>query len=195
MSRRKTLSDHVVLESALRLIRMGGSGALTFSKLAANSGLSASTLVQRFGSKQRLIETALRHAWDQLDEQTSTAIAEADRSPRGAIEILARLSAAHGDIDEYADGLLILREDLRDPVSRSRGTSWGARLRSALDGCFATTPRAPHGIGSLMATQWQGALTWWAFDPRSDIETCVRDTLTDLLETLGCSQVEAPSID
>jgi AcrR family transcriptional regulator len=189
------LPDQAVLESALRLIRMDGSGALTFSKLATSSGLSASTLVQRFGTKQQLIETALQHAWDQLGEQTSEAIARAERTPRGAIQILARLSATYGDIDEYADGLLILREDLRDPASRSHGTAWGQRLTTALNDCFATTPRAPERIGQLMATHWQGALTWWGFDPTSDIETYVRSTLTDLLETLGCPPTEDLAIE
>ncbi|WP_029927501.1 TetR/AcrR family transcriptional regulator [Nocardia otitidiscaviarum] len=186
MSRRKALPDQAVLESALRLIRTDGSGSLTFSKLATSSGLSASTLVQRFGTKQQLIEKALQHAWDQLDEQTSQAVAAAERTPRGAVEILTRLSATHGDIDEYADDLLILREDLRDPASRSRGTAWGKRLATALNDCFATTPQAPEGIGQLMATHWQGALTWWGFDPTADIETYVRNTLTGLLETLEC---------
>lgn len=195
MSRRKTLPDHVVVESALRLIRMDGSGSLTFSKLAASSGLSASTLVQRFGTKQRLIEAALQHAWDQLDEQTSEAIARADRTPCGAIGILAQLSAIYGDVEDYADGLLLLREDLRDPASRSRGTIWGKRLTTALNDCFAATPRAPEGIGQLMATHWQGALVWWAFDPTADIGTHVRDTLTTLLETLGCAPAQEPATE
>lgn len=189
MSRRKTVPDQAVLEYALRLISMDGSSSLTFSKLAASCGLSASTLVQRFGSKQQLIETALQHAWDRLDEQTSQAIAAAERTPRGAIQILTRLSATYGDIDEYADGLLILREDLRDPASRSRGTAWGKRLTTALNDCFTTTPQAPESTGQLMATHWQGALLWWGFDPTSDIETYVRTTLTDLLGTLGCPPI------
>ncbi|GHC64893.1 hypothetical protein [Limoniibacter endophyticus] len=47
-----------------------------------------------------------------------------DKSPKGAVELLVALSADYGAIDSYADGLLILREDLRDPDLRARGKAW-----------------------------------------------------------------------
>ena len=57
------------------MVRDAGPEALTFAAAAAESGLAASTLVQRFGSKAGLLRAALLRAWDLLDER--------DRGRRG----------------------------------------------------------------------------------------------------------------
>jgi hypothetical protein len=69
-----------------------------------------------------------------------------------------------------------LREDLRDPVLRARGAAWKEALSRALDDCFAEIPHA-QGIGLLMASQWQGSLLWWSFDPQGAVEDFVEDSL------------------
>jgi AcrR family transcriptional regulator len=177
MPRPKTLPDDEVLAVAQRLIRAHGPGALTFASVAQACGLSASTLVQRFGSKAGLVQRALLHAWDGLDAKTAALAAAAPKSPEGAIELLVALSRDYGGIEAYAEGLLVLREDLRDPALRARGAAWKVALSSALEDCFAAMPQAPRGIGLLMAAQWQGALLWWSFDPQGAVESFVEDSL------------------
>ena len=51
--------------------------------------------------------------------------------------MLVALSGDYGGIEAYAEGLLVLREDLRDPVLRARGAAWKKALSKALDDCFA----------------------------------------------------------
>jgi AcrR family transcriptional regulator len=177
MPRPKILPDEAVLQAAHTLIHERGPEALTFSALAGACGLSASTLVQRFGSKERLIQSTLLHAWDGLDATTARLAATMPKTPAGAIEFLVALSGNYGEIESYANGLLVLREDLRDPVLRRRGAAWKVTLSRALDACFAGVPQAPPGIGLLMAAQWQGALLWWSFDPRGKVERFVEDSL------------------
>lgn len=41
----------------------------------------------------------------------------------GAIALLVGRSGAYGGIESYANGLLVLREDFRDPVLRARGAA------------------------------------------------------------------------
>src|SRR4029453_19676788 len=118
------------------------------------------TLVQRFKSKAGLRQATLLHAWDALDAKTAKLADETPKTPQGAIKLLTALSGDYGEIETYAEGLLILREDLRDPVLRARGTAWRRALSQALDRCFVGVPLAPKGIGLLMATQWQGSLLW-----------------------------------
>jgi AcrR family transcriptional regulator len=177
LPRPKTLPDEDVLKAAYGLMHERGPEALTFATLAAACGLSASTLVQRFRSKDRLVQATLLHAWDQLDERTAALAAKTPKTPAGAIRLLAGLSGAYGDIEAYANGLLVLREDVRDPALRARGTAWKATLAKALDACFAATPRAPRGIGLLMATHWQGSLLWWSFDPNQEVAAYVEASL------------------
>lgn len=177
MPRPKTLPDEEVLEAALRLMRQRGPEALTFAALARACGLSASTLVQRFESKPRLLQSTLSYAWNRLDEKTAHLAATLPKTVEGAIAFLIELSKDYGGIEAYADGLLILREDLRDPELRSRGAAWKASLSRALDDCFAPVPQVPQGMGLLIASQWQGSLLWWSFDPQGEVERFVEDTL------------------
>lgn len=177
MARPKTLSDAEVLGVAHRLIHQTGPDALTFSSLSRACGLSSSTLVQRFGSKDGLVQSALLYAWDRLDEKTERLARSAPTTPEGAIALLVGLSGDYGGIEAYADGLLVLREDFRDPVLRARGAAWKQVLTAALEARFAGVPHAPADIGELMAAQWQGSLLWWGFDPQGKIERFVEDGL------------------
>jgi AcrR family transcriptional regulator len=184
MPRTKTLPDEKVLEAALTLIHERGPEALTFASLAQACGLSAATLVQRFKSKAALKQGALLHAWDGLDEKTARLAATVPKTANGAIELLMELSRDYGGIESYAEGLLVLREDLRDPALRARGAAWKSVLSGALDDCFSHVPNAPQGIGLLMASQWQGSLLWWGFDPQGKVETFVEDGLRHFIAAL-----------
>jgi AcrR family transcriptional regulator len=177
MPRPKTLPDADVLDAAYRLMHEHGPEALTFARVARACGLSSATLVQRFKSKAGLIQSTLLYAWDRLDEKTAQLAAAMPKTADGAIEFLVALSRDYGGIEAYAEGLLILREDLRDPALRSRGAVWKASLTEALEDCFAEVPQAPKGIGLLMASQWQGSLLWWSFDPQGRVESFVEDGL------------------
>ena len=177
MPRPKTQSDENVLEAAHKLIHERGPEALTFESLARACGLSPATLVQRFKSKAGLKQSALMYAWDRLDEKTASLAATVSKTPDGAVEFLVGLSRNYGGIETYAEGLLVLREDLRDPALRARGAAWKAALSGALDDCFANISAAPPGIGLLIASQWQGSLLWWSFDPQGDVENHVEESL------------------
>lgn len=184
MSRPKILSDHSVLDQAIDLMHRSGPDGLTFASLAAASGLSGATLVQRFGTKAGLRQRALLHAWDKLDERTAQLAAAMKRTPDGARKLLVELSREHGDVEAYAQGLLLLREDMRDPALRARGAAWKETLNAALDACFGGIPGAPAHAGSLMAVHWQGALLWWAFDPQRPVHEVVDAALGRLQSAL-----------
>src|SRR5690348_16038449 len=126
MPRPKTLSDEEVLKAAHRLIHARGPEDLTFARLGRECGLSAATLVQRFASKAGLIQATLLHAWDGLDAKTASLAARVPKTQAGAIALLVGLSRNYGGIEAYANGLLVLREDLRDPALRARGAAWKA---------------------------------------------------------------------
>jgi AcrR family transcriptional regulator len=177
MPRLKTQPDNKVLEVALGIIHEHGPGALTFDSLSRACGLSGATLVQRFGNKAELKRKALLHAWDSLDARTAELAAAMPKTPAGAVDLLVALSGSYGGIETYAEGLLVLREDLRDPALRARGAAWKATLSEILDQRFAAVPGTPDGIGLMMATQWQGSLLWWGFDPKGRVEDYVADSL------------------
>jgi AcrR family transcriptional regulator len=184
MPRPKTLPDKDVMEAAYKLMHRQGPEALTFSALAQACGLSASTLVQRFKSKADLVRSTLFYAWDGLDEKTATFSGNVPKTPEGAVQLLTMLSQGYGGIEAYADALLILREDLRDPTLRARGAKWKAALTHALGDCFDGVPHVPKNIGFLMAAQWQGSLLWWSFDPRGRVEDYVEESLKSFVSAI-----------
>ncbi len=191
MPRPKTLPDSDVLEAALKIIHGSGPEALTFASLAKTCGLSAATLVQRFGSKEELKRAALLHAWDHLDGETARLAKAMPETPAGAVRLLVGLSGNYGGIEAYAEGLLVLREDLRDPVLRARGAAWKTVLTGSLDACFAGVPSAPPDVGFMMASVWQGALLWWGFDPKVDVAEFVEEKLEHFVAAFAPSQVAA----
>ncbi|WP_421950659.1 TetR/AcrR family transcriptional regulator [Pelagibacterium sp.] len=180
MPRQKAQSDDLVLRQALDLMYEQGPEMLTFAALSKRCGLSGATLVQRFGNKAILKQKALIIAWDRLDADTARLAGSVPRTPEGAIELLVGLTGQYGTIDTYAEGLLILREDLRDPQLRARGAAWRDQLCAVLDACFAQSG-VPAGIGLLAATHWQGALLWWGFDPKQSVERYVEQSLRDFV--------------
>ena len=94
-----------------------------------------------------------------------------------------RLSGQY-DPQHYADQLLILREDLRDPILRARGRAWLAVLTEAIEQRLAGTPGAA-GLGALAITHWQGALTVWSFRQDAPLDQAVRAALADLFSRLA----------
>jgi len=187
MTRPRTISDEALLDAALLLVRESGPDSLSFGVLATRVGLAGSTLVQRFGSKPNLLRSALLLAWDRLDADTSRALTRAARGGSGVIEMLVMLSGQYRP-DTFADQLLILREDLRDPVLRARGQAWLAVLSEAIEQRLDDAPGGGRGLGELIVAQWQGALTVWGFQRRGTIATKVRRSLADLLDRLGISR-------
>ncbi len=188
------MPDHAVLDAALALMHELGPDALTFARLSQACGLSAATLVQRFRTMTELRQRALLHAWDHLDETTAGLAADMPPTPTGAVEILVALSAGFHGAEAYANGLLLLREDFRDPALRARGVAWHAALSQALEHCFAGTPGAPSGMGRLMAAQWQGTLTWWAFDPRDAVTDHVRDEMRRFVAAMSAGMTPSHEV-
>jgi AcrR family transcriptional regulator len=181
--RRRTVSDEVLLDAALLIVRESGPDALSFGALARRVSLAGSTLVQRFGSKANLLRSALMLAWDRLDADTARALDRAGDGASGVVDLLVMLSGQY-EADTFADQLLILREDLRDPVLRARGQAWLAVLTEAIEQRLADVPGGATGLGELVIAQWQGVLTVWGFQRRGAIGSQVRRSLTELLDRL-----------
>lgn len=177
MARRKLISDDVVLDAALRAIEGLGVEALSFDRVAKACGLSASTLVQRFQTKAGLVRAALHHAWDDLDRATDAIAAECPDTPDGAVELLVRLSNVGQSDSAYVDGLILLREDLRDPELRLRGKNW----KQALGSHITRKLNGPADHAEMMVVHWQGLLLWWNFERSRPAEEYLADGLRMIL--------------
>ncbi len=183
MARPRTVSDESLLDAALLIVREQGPESLSFGVLASRVDLAASTIVQRFGSRQNLLRAALLLAWDRLGSDTADAIGRADVGTRGVVDLLVALSGQY-DEDDFADQLLLLREDLRDPILRARGKAWVRELAATIEAQLDAPRRNVEGLGLLVVAHWQGTLTLWAFRRTGSIADTVRTALDDLFERL-----------
>ena len=188
MSRSKTISDDVLLDRLMIAVKAEGPSELSFAKASKAAGLAAATLVQRFGSRDKMVEAVLLRAWDQLDEATAAADTWASPDPDGAIEFLLRLTNSDGADYDFTDGLLLLREDIRNPVLRARGAEWGLRLAEALGRRLSDDRDRARQLGWQMASLWQGTLIWWAFRRDAKPEAKVRETLENWRRAVGVVQ-------
>ena len=181
MARFKTVSEEGVLDAAGEVLGKVGPSGLTLAAVGAAAGLSPATLVQRYGTREALVRAALLRMWDRVDEATARADARHPLTVEGAVRLLVSLSGRHSgsDVDDMAQGLLLLREDFRDPALRARGVSWGAALTKALGRRLSGDPARAEMLGRLMASQWQGCLIWWGFSREGTLRGYVRRELTD----------------
>ena len=185
MSRPRTISDASVTETVATLLVQTGPGGLTFASAAAATGLSPATLVQRFGSRDAMLRGALLSMWDQVDRETAAADAAQAISAAGAIDVLIELSAGYGAGEAAAEGLLLLREDYRDPVLRARGAAWNVALGTALGRRLSGDAAKQEQLGRLMASQWQGAVLWWGFSRDGSLTVHLRRELSEWVSAIG----------
>jgi AcrR family transcriptional regulator len=183
MPRRKSIPDEVVLDRLMTAISASGPASLTFAQAAAAVGLSPATLVQRFGTLDAMIEAILLRAWDRLKARTMQADAEMPLTTEGAIELLMRLMPADGIEHGVTDGLLLLREDLRNPALRARASAWAHLLAHALGRRLSADAIRAERLGRQMVCVWQGALIWWGFTREAPPETAIREMMIEWCRT------------
>ncbi len=185
MARSKTIPDEVLLDRLVVAVMTYGPSGLSFANASKAGGLAAATLVQRFGSRDAMLEAVLLRAWDQLDESTAAADAWASPDPAGAIELLLRLTNSGAAQYDFTDGLLLLREDILNPVLRARGAAWSSRLTETLSRRLGKDRGRATQLGWQMAGLWQGTLLWWAFRRDGDPKEKVREILEGWGRTAG----------
>jgi AcrR family transcriptional regulator len=153
MSRSRTIPDLAIFQAIRRLLTRGGDKAVSFSAVARATGLAGATLVQRYGTRERMVQAALLAAWDALDAETDAAIlATADKSPQALLKALSAEPSEEGDLS-------LLAIDMRDAALRARATTWRARVEAALTLRMGEGDRGREAAAMLFAA-WQGQMLW-----------------------------------
>jgi AcrR family transcriptional regulator len=187
--RPRTIADEQILEAAVKVIGRVGPGNLTLADVGKEAGLSAATLVQRFGSKRGLLLAMATSAAESTDA-CFDMVRAAHASP------LAALVAAATDITRYfdtpeevANHLAFLQMDLSDPDFRrlmlisSKKTLEGYRrlLRDAVDAGHlfeCDTERLARAITAICG----GSLIQWAVFRQGTAVAWVRQDVDAVLE-------------
>jgi AcrR family transcriptional regulator len=168
MPRPRTVSDEAILDAVLALAHRVGPARVTFAAVAAEVGLSAATLVQRFGTKRDLLLAADKRGIDHwvgaLDR--STAASPLTRVVEGLV--LAVEGVATPEL--MANSVAMLQLDLADPDFHAE-TLRGARavrarierdLSAALDAGELHAGTDVAALAALVETTYHGAMIGWA---------------------------------
>lgn len=155
MGRHRTIPDDEIFASVRRLLAEGGDKAVSFATVARVTGLAAPTLVQRYGTRDGMVQTALLAAWDALDARTAAAAESSAPSAKGAVQFLKLLA---GD-DSASLDLSLLAADLRDPKLRDRASSWRETVEAALAVRLGGGAKG-HEIAAILFAAWQGQALW-----------------------------------
>jgi AcrR family transcriptional regulator len=116
--RRRKAEDIDVFAALVRVMQRRGPAELTLREIAAEAGVTAGALVQRFGSKREMLLAHARHAAATLD----IGVAVAPRRTASPLEVLRSVTAVHAELAATPRAALrnlaYLHNDLSDPVLR-----------------------------------------------------------------------------
>jgi len=168
--RPRKVTDDQVFAAALRVMGKVGPAELTLSAIAAEAGVTAGALVQRFGGKRELLlGLSERHAGGTGDR--FAALRRAHRSPLAAllayVDGMAGLAATP---EAMARNLAYLQIDLTDPALRTRLVTHARATRRHLrallnDAVEAGELKRDTDLGRLarlVETVISGSLMTWA---------------------------------
>ncbi|MDE3240477.1 MAG: transcriptional regulator [Paracoccaceae bacterium] len=153
MPRNRTIPDQTVLNTVRQMLASGGDKAVSFSTVAQATGLAASTLAQRYATRDGMVRAALLDGWDRLIDVTVEAETEAPMSAKGVPALLKRIGRdGGGDLS-----VLVTRQTEAD--LRNRAEDWRRRMESAIALRLGNDDHA-RDSASMVFAAWQGRLLW-----------------------------------
>lgn len=196
MPRTKTKSDDVVLAAAQEVLLARGPHAFTLADVAQKAGLSAATLIQRFGSKQGLLIAFARRGAQHGAEPFERASREESSPLRALRRALVYASRDVITRRKLANSLALLLEDVRDPTLRRAAAEQARKTESCIRQLLeqAVTRKElstndPAWLARLVHAAWNGALIQWGLRGEGPLD----EWLSSLLDPLLDSRPERPS--
>jgi AcrR family transcriptional regulator len=186
--RPRTVPDSAILTAATRAVSRRGPARVTLADVGKEVGLSAATLVQRFGSKRGMLLAVARTGAEDAVREFATARAAHRRPLAALIAALLGLSAWAATPEMLSNQLAFLQIDLTDPefhrhaLATARATR--AEIIRLLDEAVARgelvhcdTTRLARAVQGA----YNGALVTWAIYREGPVDEWLRDELGTVL--------------
>ena len=177
MARPRTIDDEAVLAAAADVVNRVGPAKLTLQRVADEVGLSAPTLVQRFGSKRGLLLAMGEQASGRWTEVFDAARRRTDSALDALVAALVDLTAHVSTPDAMANSVAFLHMDLSDPEFHGRAVAGLRDMRDLtcdlLDDAVAAGELPASTDTGALATSvlnaYNGALISWAIFREGDL--------------------------
>lgn len=187
MPRPRTISDEAILDAVLALAHRVGPARVTLAAVAAEAGLAAATLVQRFGTKRDLLLAADKRGVDlwvgALDRATAP-------SPLArVVEGLVLAVDPQTTPEQMANSVAMLQLDLAEPdfhAETLRGArAVRARIADDLTAALAAGELPANtdvaALAKLVETTYHGAMIGWAIHREGTLTDWMREQLEAVL--------------
>jgi AcrR family transcriptional regulator len=181
MPRQRTISDEAILDRVLALAHRVGPARVTFATAAAEVGLSAATLVQRFGTKRELLLAADKRGIDlwvgALDRSTAA-------SPLArVVEGLALAVDPDATPERMANSVAMLQLDLADPDFHAETLRGARAVRAHIERDLSAALAAGElrcgtdiaTLAKLVETTYHGAMIGWAIHRENTLTDWMRE--------------------
>ncbi len=188
--RPRTVDDATILDAATRVLGRIGSERLTLADVGAEAGLSAATLVQRFGSKRELKLSLMRHETHAIDERFVNTMAASDSplealfsaaadrfdTKDGPIPVANRLAFVLGNMEDAEFRALAVEDSRRAVQGYKQMIEKAVAAGELVEGYLDSTQLAQ----TIHATSL-GSLVTWSISPNGNLRSRVRRDLDVLL--------------
>ena len=187
--RPRSTSDADILSATHRAVVRVGPKRLTLADVAREAGVSPATLVQRFGSKRKLLLALVATGSSEIEAEWARILSLAERSPLEALYAYAECMAGLApNPDVLANQLSFLQMDLVDPEFHRHALSQARHtlefLRKTLDDAVGKGELAPCDTTRLaraVQATVGGSLMQWAIDREGKLRRRLREDLETLL--------------
>lgn len=188
--RPRTVDDPTILEAAVRVLGRIGPEKLTLAHVGEEAGLSAATLVQRFGSKRALLLAVLKHTVIGMNQRSEAAY-DAHESALEAIFASAMdRSVVLGGPEVIGNLLAFYLSDLADPEFRTIANENSRRAvdgfkklldRGVSDGEISASYVDTQQLAETIYSLTMGTLFTWTVSGDGNYRTRIRQELDVLL--------------
>jgi AcrR family transcriptional regulator len=190
MSRPRKVSDEEVFAAAMRVMAYAAPAQLRLADIAAEAGVTAGALVQRFGSKRDLL-LAMMETWAGSTESMFEALREGHTSPLDAVRAYADGMAQMGDgAGGVAHHLGWLQLDLGDAAFHGHAQAGARATRRELGVLLDTAVRRGElrrgtdvlALARAVEVTVGGSLLAWAFHQEGSARLSMRQDLRAALD-------------
>jgi AcrR family transcriptional regulator len=187
--RPRSTSDAEILSATHRAVTRVGPKRLTLADVAREAGVSPATLVQRFGSKRKLLLAFVATGSSEIEAEWARILSLAERSPLEALYAYAECMAGLApNPDVLANHMSFLQMDLVDPEFHRHALAQARHtlefLRKTLDDAVDRGELAPCDTTRLaraVQATIGGSLMQWAIDREGKLRRRLREDLETLL--------------
>jgi AcrR family transcriptional regulator len=186
--RPRETSDQAILAATMRVMQRRGPAQLTLNDVAKEADVVPATLIQRFGSKRKLLLATCKTGTADVGGQFAAARAKYKSPLKALVELYVQCSSFASTPESMANGLAYLQNDLTDPefhaFTLAQFKAMRTEIRKLLDEAVAARELAPCDTGQLARLFQQvngGSMLDWAVFREGKLADWLREDLEALL--------------